>query len=185
VLSPKKVLLTIALALAVGLTVGCGQMPTAPAPTVQAVASASQPAAQPDGLIGDLLGGVLRLLFRVLNLVGSLGGSLSNGRWKVEIPANAVGGNATVTLGVASAASTACQLEISPASLNHFSTPATLTVDCRYVSSYELSKYVIYWYDPVRHAWTQVAGSKVDLASKTVSAPLQHFSTYSVGRAGW
>jgi hypothetical protein len=188
-MSPRKVLLPIALALAVGLVVGCGQMPTSPAPAVQAAASSAQQAAQPDGLIGSLLGGVLKLLFRVLNLVGSLGGSLSNGRWRVEIPANAVSGNATVSLGVASDSSPDCQLEISPVSLNHFSTPVTLTVDCRSIPASTLSTYVIYWYDPAKLVWTQVAGSKVDLASMSVSAPLQHFSCYAVGpaggRAGW
>jgi len=188
-MSPRRFILPIALALAVGFAVGCGHMPTAPTATVQAAAGSAQQAAQPDGLIGNLLGGVLNLIFRVLNLVGSLGGSLSNGRWRVDIPANAVSGNGTVTLGVASASSPACQLEISPVSLNHFSTPVTLTVDCSSVSSYTLSSYVIYWYNPNTKVWTEVAGSKVDLSRKTVSAPLQHFSQYAVGpaggRAGW
>jgi len=192
-MSPRKFILPIALVLAVGFAVGCGHMPTAPTATVQAAAGSAaggaQQAAQPNGLIGDVVGGLLRLIVRVLNLVGSLGGSLSNGRWRVDIPANAVGGNATVTLGVASSYSPACQLEISPVSLNHFSTPVTLTVDCSSVSSSALSTYVIYWYNPDTQVWTQVAGSKVDLTRKTVSAPLQHFSQYAVGpaggRAGW
>jgi len=175
--------------LAVGLAAGCGHMPTAPTPTVQATSGGASVAAQPDGLIGDLIGGLLKLIVRVLNLVGSLGGSLSNGRWHVDIPANAVSGNATVTLGVVSSSSPSCQLEIAPATLNHFSSPVTLTVDCRYVSSATLSTYVIYWYDPVKKVWTEVAGSRVDLANKKVSAPLQHFSSYAVGpsggRAGW
>jgi len=184
-MSPRKTLLPIALALAVGLAVGCGHMPTAPATAVQATAGSAQQAAQPDGLIGSLVGGVLKLLVRILNLVGSLGGSLSNGRWRVEIPPNAVNGDATVSLGVTSDSSPSCQLDISPASLNHFSTPVTLTVDCRSVPASDLSSYVIYWYDPVKAAWTEVPGSRVDLASKSVSAPLQHFSGYAVGRAGW
>jgi hypothetical protein len=37
--------------------------------------------------------------------------------------------------------------------------------------------------------WCPVAGSRVDLVAKTVSAPLTHFSKYSVGqktgRSGW
>jgi hypothetical protein len=188
-MSPRKVFLPIALVLALGLVVGCGQMPTSPAPAVQAAASSAQQAAQPDGLIGSLLGGVLNLLFRVLNLVGSLGGSLSNGRWRVEIPANAVGGDAKVVLGVAGGSSSECQLEISPVSLNHFSTPVILKVDCRSVSTSALRNYVIYWFDPGKRVWTEVAGSSVDLAGKSVSAPLQHFSRYAVGpaggRAGW
>jgi len=118
-----------------------------------------------------------------------VGGSLSNGRWHVDIPANAVSGDATVSLSVLSDSSPSCQLEIAPATLNHFSSPVMLTVDCRNVPSTTLGTYVIYWFDPGKRVWTEVAGSRVDPASKTVSAPLQHFSSYAVGpsggRAGW
>jgi hypothetical protein len=43
---------------------------------------------------------------------------------------------------------------------------------------------VIYWFDPATRRWVQVQGSQVDLVAKTVSAPLTHFSRYSVGPAG-
>ena len=186
-ISPRKSILPLALALATALSLGCGQMPTAPSTPVQTAAVSARQAAQPEGLIGSLVGGVVSLLVRVLNLVGSLGGSLSNGRWRVVIPPNAVDGNGTVSL-VTGDSSPQCQLEISPASLNHFSTPVTLIVDCQSVSSSALSTYVIYWYNPGTGVWTEVAGSRVDLNTKSVSAPLQHFSTYKVGpggKAGW
>lgn len=42
---------------------------------------------------------------------------------------------------------------------------------------------------PATKAWGPVEGSTVDLAKRTVSAPLQHFSAYAVGpkggKAGW
>ena len=185
----KIIVAPLALALAVGLVVGCGQMPTAPNVTAQAAASSAQQGAEADGLIGSLIGGLLNLVVKVLNLVGSIGGSLSNGRWRVDIPAGAVNGNGTVTLATASSSSPDCQLGISPSSLNGFSQPVTLTADCSGVSSAVLSTYVIYWYNPNTKVWVEVAGSKVDLNRKVVTAPLQHFSRYAVGpsggRAGW
>lgn len=191
--------------LGTSLLVGCGQMPTAPVPGTSQVGVTSQatpPAAPsplragqavaPTGLldgVGSVVGGLVGLIVKVLNLVGSVGGTLTNGRWKVVIPPNAVDGSAIVSLGVPSTTSPDCQLEITPATKNHFNVPVTLTVDCRSVPSDQLRQYVIYWYDPVSRTWTPVSGSRVDLVAKSVSAPLQHFSRYAVGpiggRSGW
>src|SRR5262249_33094077 len=141
------------------------------------------------GTVGGLVGGVVNLLFKTLQLVGSIGGSLLNGRWKVVIPAGALSGDATVSLGGSSNTSSSCQSEISPADKNHFTTPATLTADCHDISSSQLANMGIFWMNPSTGQWVLVSGSKVDLTSKTISAPLQHFSIYSVrstdGRAGW
>jgi hypothetical protein len=192
VLSPRKIFSVVALALAVGLALGCGNVPTAPVPGDQATVSAAQRSAESAGLLDPLesiVDGLVKLIVRTLRLVGSIGGSLSNGRWRLDIPANAIEGTATVTLGVPSLTSPVCQLEILPASQNSFSTPVTLTVDCSRISSDELQHYVILCYDPETRSWVPVEGSRVDLTTKTVSAPLHHFSTYSVGRSwgksGW
>jgi len=168
---------------------GCGQLPTAP----HAVESAATPAqsAQPAGLIstvGSVVDVLVNLIVRTLNLVGSLGGSLSNGRWRVTIPAGAVDGNATVSLGVPSLTSPQCQLEISSADKNHFSVPVTLTVDCRNLTTDQLRNSIMVWFNPTTKQWVPVEGSKVDLTAKTVSAPLLHFSQYAVApgtKAGW
>ena len=91
-----------------------------------------------------------------------------------------------VSLGVANSTSGSCQLEILPTTKNHFATPARLTVSCPGVPDDALRNYTIFWLDPATRKWVPVAGSTVDLATKTVSAPLQHFSTYSVGsKASW
>jgi hypothetical protein len=206
----KRMSFLVAVCLAANLASGCGVMPTAP--SVSSVATSPSAATQAPGpaqatpapkasiqrtaepgsllgIVGGLLGGVIQLVFRVLNLVGSIGGTLTNGRWRVEIPANAVDGNATVKLGVPSSSSSGCSLDISPADKNHFSVPVMLVVDCRNVPLDVLKTYSIYWYNPTTSTWVAVSGSKVDLTNKTVSAPLQHFSTYSVapnsGKAGW
>jgi len=166
---------------------GCGLLPNAPASSTGTLATGPQ-AAEPAGLISNLVDGVVGLLLRTLNLIGSLGGTLINGRWKVVIPAGAVDGNATISLGVLKLDSPQCALQITPADKNHFSVPVILTVDCRSVPSDQLKSYVILWLDPSTGNWVPVEGSKVDLTNKTVSAPLQHFSQYSVGnggKAGW
>jgi len=171
---------------------GCGRLPTSPAPTATQESIASARTAESAGLIsgvGSLLGGVVNLLVRTLQLVGSLGGSLTNGRWKVVIPAGAVQGNGTVALGVPTTTSPDCQLEIYPSTLNHFDKSVTLIADCRNVSLDQLRNYTIYWFNPTTQQWVPVPGSTVNLTTKTVSAPLAHFSQYCVGpqggRAGW
>lgn len=176
---------------------GCGRMTTAPdVPASSSSSATTTPgrSAESNGLlstVGGLLGDVVGLLVKTLQLVGSLGGTLTNARWKVAIPAGAVDGNATVSIGVSSSTAGDCQLGITPETKNHFATPVTLTVDCRSVSNDVLSTYVIRWLDPSTGKWVAVAGSTVDLRTKTVSAPLLHFSRYSVGpdpdggKAGW
>lgn len=185
--SPRRLFQFIALALLAASLGGCGRAPNAPAVTETVTDSQlAKPAASETGLIGDLVGGLVRLVVRVLNLVGSLGGSLTNGRWTVELPAGAVEGDATVTLAVASATSSECHLEIYPSSKNNFAVPARLTVTCPGVSNSQLSNYVIFWYNPGTRRWVEVEGSQVDLATRMVSAPLQHFSKYKVGsKASW
>jgi hypothetical protein len=193
VLTPKKWLISLAVAaVAVGLATGCSQLPTAPPIQVLGTTAAPQRVVESSSLLGDvtsLIGDVTHLLIKVLNIVGSLGGSLTNGRWRVDVPPNAISGTATITIGVASLTSPSCQLGISPDSLNHFSVPVKLTVDCSSVSLDQLQTYSIFWYDPAKGTWTPVANSTVDLQAKTVSAPLQHFSQYAVGptggRASW
>jgi hypothetical protein len=110
----------------------------------------------------------------------SKGGTLKNGRWTLDIPKNALAGDAQITFGVPSASSWGCELQISPADLNHFAAPVQLTVDCNGVSKKKLALYAIFCYDAVHQTWLRVPGSKVDTKKKTVTAPLSHFSIYCV-----
>ena len=176
-------------ALMAGLVAGCSQLPTAPVTEPSASTTQVSRTAESSGLLGNLVGGLLNLVFKVLNGVGSIGGSLSNGRWRLDIPAGAIDGNATVGIGVSSSTSSEAELQIKPEDKNHFSTPVRVTVTCPGVSDATLRGYVILWYNPAIRTWVPVEGSSVNLASRSVSAPLQHFSLYRVGpnptRAGW
>src|SRR5262245_16123492 len=129
---------------------GCAKLPNSPVVDSTTVSAPVAHAAQQEGLIGGVVDVLKGLLVRTLNLVGSVGGSLTNGRWKVVIPANAVDGSATVALGVVTTASPGCQLEITPAEKNHFSVPVTLTIDCKGTPDTILRNYVILWWDPAR-----------------------------------
>ncbi len=179
----------IALAALAGFfLIGCSELPTAPRGQGLAATTSAKPqrAAAPAVLLPAVGTDGLDLVVRTIDLVGSVGGSLTNGRWSVVMPAGAVDGNAVVGLAVESPSSPVCQLDILPADRNHFSVPAMLTVDCRAVPLARLWTLVIVWHDPATGAWVPVKGSKVDLVTRTVSAPLQHFSKYSVEtKAGW
>ena len=187
----KKFAATVLLAVFVaGILGGCMDAPTAPTHHAQTASTATSRAAAPDGLIGSLVGLVVNLVVKVLNIVGSIGGSLTNGRWRVDVPAGAVDGTATVSVGAVSSTSPNCQLEITPADKNHFLKPVLLTVNCSSVPTETLRTYAIFWYNPTTKTWVPVTGSTVDLTNKRVSAPLQHFSNYAVGpvvggKAGW
>jgi len=171
------------------LSVGCGALPNAPQVTPGQVAPAQVgKVVHEEGLIGGLTDLLKGLIVKTLNLVGSLGGTVTNGRWKVVIPAGAIDGSATVYVGVQSSTSPIVQLEINPEK-NSFLKPVTLTADCSSVSATLLKTYSVFWWDPVKSVWVPVPGSKVDLTKKTVTAPLYHFSKYSVGplpgKGGW
>jgi hypothetical protein len=178
--------------LASATLLGCGRLPNEVNPAAIGPAASGPAAVQgnatPNGLLGTVVNDVVSLVTQTLNLIGSLGGSLSNGRWQISVPAGAVSGDATITLSLTNLLSDHCQLGITPADKNHFSQPATLTVDCSSVPLSELSSWVIYWYDPATGQWVPVSGSRVDLTKRTVSAPLYHFSQYGAGpatKAGW
>ena len=177
-------------AFTLGIAAGCIHMSTAPVSRAESASAQVEGTAQPDGLIGSVVGGLVKLVFRLLDIVGSVGGSLTNGRWRVDVPAGAFDGTATVKVGVLTDLSPTCQLEISPADKNHFQRPVLLTVDCASVPTTALRTYAIFWLNPATNTWTPVAGSTVDLNRKIVTAPLQHFSAYAVGpivggKAGW
>ena len=178
--------------LAIGVTAGCMSETTAPDTRAEAQTVQSSRGAQQNSLLGGLVGGLVstvdKLLFTAVDVVGDVGGTVSNGRWRVDVPAGAIDGNATVSVGVVSTASQAVQLDILPLDKNHFATPVRVTCDCSGISSILLKTYVINWYNPATRTWVPVAGSTVDLTNKTVSAPLEHFSAYScgpAGKAGW
>jgi hypothetical protein len=178
-------LLLTVLAIELVATHGQGSSATARRQTEAAVAV--ERTAQPGTLVGSsssIVAGIVRLSTQVLSIADNAGGSLSNGRWRLDIPAGVVDGAAAIGLGVPNSTSFSCQLDILSADPNHIRAPARLTVDCAGVPVEELERYVLYALDPAVNAWQVVPGSTVDLTRKTVSAALRRFSTYAVGTSG-
>jgi hypothetical protein len=141
------------------------------------------------GLLGSILNPLVKLVFQIVKIPFGQGGSVSNGRWRLDVPAGAIAGDATVGIGVQSQSAMSCQLEILPAELNHFATPVTVTATCKDIDRDKLRGYVVWWFDPMQNKWVVLESSKVDLVNGTVSAPLPHCSAYAVGprdgKAGW
>jgi hypothetical protein len=129
-----------------------------------------------------LLSGVVGALVQVVN--GAVGALVSRGTWTVQIPAGAFEGTATVTMTTTSSNPNVCEFQISPATKNGFAKPAVLT--SRIPLGMSVSTACIEWYNPQTGTWDPVPGSAVNAQTRTVSAPVWHFSQYRVdGRSGW
>lgn len=138
---------------------------------------------------------------------GSVGGSLRCGRFLLDIPAGAFDGVGTVTMRMRDSTVMVVDLDIAPASLNGFKAPVALAVTT-IGTDVEADTLGMYWYDPAKGGWTGLACSKDLVAEPTLVqevedagtalvttsgedatrgmwAPLEHFSTYSAGKAGW
>ncbi len=114
---------------------------------------------------------------------GAKGGTLRCGRFRLDIPAGAFAGTATIQMAQPDSTVMLCDLSISPSSFNHFSKPVTLTLDASglTVSAGSLS---IYWYDPLTRLWIDLR-AKTDPATGQVTQQLTHFSRYVGAKAGW
>jgi len=173
-------------ALAVAIAAGCMSESTAP----NVPASAKGPAGSMDdgGSSGTLLGSILdplvKLIVRIVWIPTGGSGSVTNGRWRLDVPAGAIAGSATVGIGVQTPTAFSCKLQILPETMNHFLIPVTVTANCKDVDCDKLKDWVIWWFDPAQNKWVIVPNSKVDLTRGTVSAPLPHCSFYAAGPAG-
>ena len=162
------------------LTLGCSSATAPTGPPADTTPGDASAAARTRALHRLLPGHGVRMT----SVEAGIGETLANGRWSIVIPDGAIDGDATVAIALPRTSSTTCQLEILPADQNQFDVPVTLIADCQDVPDAELANYVIYWSDPDLRAWVEVQDSKVHLPTKTVSAPLKHFSRYAVGPAG-
>lgn len=111
------------------------------------------------------------------------------GRVKLDIPAGAIRGAATIQLR-ASPNGKHVLLEILPADRNGFDVPVRLSANFAGAPAAVLKDMAFFWIDPATGDWVLVEGSTVDLDTGEVSAPLRHFSEYRIGnrflgKAGW
>jgi hypothetical protein len=112
---------------------------------------------------------------------GASGGSLTVGSFRLEIPAGAFKGLATVSITQPDASMLVCDIHISPIASNAFAIPVTLST--KLPDSIALTDQML-WYDPTQKSW-QVIASVSDSARVELHAQLWHFSKYGCSRAGW
>ena len=171
------------------LVVGCSGTPLSPEqPSGQTSAVSTDPGASNSGLLGGVVNTATNLLNALVKIVcttvnGLLGGVVRNGDWTVTVPPGAYTGTGVITVTVSDPSVRKVDLSISPASLNNFQTPVTLT--CKLQTLNQVQNYVIKWWDPSVSRWRDLPTTR-DTTKLTVSATLPHFSTYSCGgKAGW
>ncbi len=112
---------------------------------------------------------------------GAKGGTLAVGSFRLDIPAGAFKGIATVGITQPDASVLVCDIHIFPASSNVFAIPVTLS--SKLPDALALDDHMM-WFDPTRTSW-QVIASAPDSARVELHSQLWHFSKYGCGRAGW
>ena len=112
---------------------------------------------------------------------GAKGGTLTVGSFRLDIPAGAIKGIATVSITQHDARVLVCDLAISPASSNAFAVPVILS--SKLPDALALDDQML-WFDPARTSW-QIIASVPDPTRVELHSQLWHFSKYGCGRAGW
>jgi hypothetical protein len=113
---------------------------------------------------------------------GAVGGKLSVGSFRVEVPAGAYRGSATITISQPDPAILVCDLSIDPPAANQFAVPVTLAT--KLPNALSLVTDQMLWLDPSVLAWRLIP-SVPDPLSIELRSQLWHFSKYAAGRAGW
>jgi len=113
---------------------------------------------------------------------GAVGGKLSVGSYRVEVPAGAIKGTATITITQPDPSVLKCDLAIDPPSANQFAVPVTLVAKLPNSAALDTDQNM--WLDPSAQSW-RLLPSTADSARIELRSDLWHFSTYGTGRAGW
>jgi hypothetical protein len=110
----------------------------------------------------------------------SAGGTLTNGRWTLTVPANALATGAHFTLSVAGVRGAACQVQVSPAG-PALASPLTLSVDCHGVPMNRMSDFVILGYDASTTLWTPVGNGNSTTRKHVVSVAIAGAGIFGAG----
>ena len=113
---------------------------------------------------------------------GAKGGSLTVGSFRLDIPAGAFKGTATVTMTQDDPSVLLCDFAVSPSTANDFAVPATLTTK---VPNKKALNDQMLSFDPGRKAW-QVTASVPDPNRLEIRSEHSHLSKHGPRpRAGW
>jgi len=175
----------VALGLFAALTLGAGctssESPVGP--------SAAAPAQAPELLLGGLVGGTLSKVLSITDLltcsslayatttrtIGRDGGVVNVGQYSLRIPAGALKTN--VQIRAEQVSGKVNSVRFSPEGLK-FASPATLTMGYKNCSLVLLPKRIVYTSELLKVL--DILRSVDLFGSKTVTAPIDHFSRYAV-----
>ncbi|HEY6194531.1 MAG TPA: hypothetical protein VI504_05760 [Candidatus Eisenbacteria bacterium] len=131
----------------------------------------------------DLLPLVTLLMPPVTAVIdGSQGGRIENDRVRLDIPSGAFSGKATITMTMSDPVNFVVNLDIQPASANHFNKPVEMRMNCNGLPWTRTP--ATYWYNPVDKRWYGMTQSEFN--GDEIRVFLSHFSTYGAGgKAGW
>lgn len=116
---------------------------------------------------------------------GRSGGRLENEHVRLDVPAGAFGDSATITVTFPDPHAFVVELDIQPASLNHFAQPVELRLKCNNKRRTSTTP-AAWWYNPSDSLWYGLTGSQYDSGGGDVRVQLRHFSRYGAGgKAGW
>src|SRR5262249_24796814 len=108
-------------ALAVAIAAGCIAESTAP--TAQQTSARGTASSLDDGRtrtwFGSPLDPLVKLIVRGVSVSAGQPATITNVRWRLDVPAGAIAGDATVGIGVQSPSAFSCRLQILPETLNH------------------------------------------------------------------
>ncbi len=116
---------------------------------------------------------------------GARGGRIENSQVRLDIPGGAFIGSGTITVTFPDPNAFIVDLDIQPASLNHFNKPVELRMflSGKHGTS---STPAAWWYNPSDSLWYGLTGSQYDSTADDIRVQLKHFSRYAAGgKAGW
>ena len=136
-----------------------------------------------------------RKLSTSLLMDGAVGGKLRCGHFVLLVPAGAFDSIGTVTMSMADSTVMIVELSIAPAELNGFQKPIDLAITTTDVSV-SPDSLQLYYYNPEFKEWQSLTCDTaveddprlvedVQTVTRGLLTPLQHFSKYSAGKAGW
>ena len=136
-----------------------------------------------------------RKISESVEMDGDVGGKMKCGRFVVLVPAGAFAGKGTVTMSMPDSTVMIVELEIAPAELNGFLKPVDLAITTTDVSV-SPDSLQLYYYNPETKEWESLScDNTVEddprlveeelVTTRGLLTPLQHFSKYSAGKAGW
>ena len=101
------------------------------------------------------------------------------------VPAGAFGDSATITVSIPDSNDFIVDLDIQPASLNHFTQLVELRLKCSNKGRTSTTP-AAWWFNPADSLWYGLTGSQYDSGGGDVRVQLRHFSRYGAGgKAGW